>query len=219
MVRARPDPLAAALRTDGLDPALPAMSKAIRIPDQDAVLYQDSAQGVDIRGQSAGLPPELDRVYLTLFSAPPQLVSLQPEVDERLRLELQEYGLRLVNRISYAQAIINGEIRSLSLNRAETVTNLTDALFYSLILQVNVQIVQGSEPRFLEPREIREQLLVIDTNRFTSNIVVPLLLQWGTEHLAEAVIYGWQQNYAGATEMEYRILESTNESSLLTNRP
>ncbi len=215
----REDSTVKILPLDDITPRLPVMPGAIRLPEDDAVLYNNPAQGVNIKGQTAGLPPDLDRVYVTLFSAPVGLQYLQKELDERLQLRLQDYGLRMVNRISYAQAIVNGEIRNFDISRAENMTNLTDALFYSFILQVNVQIVKGQEPRFLEPRVITERLLVIDTNRFTSNEVVPILLDRGAQHLAEAVVYGWQQTYGEVKGQEFDVLEYTNESSLLTNRP
>ncbi len=204
---------------DELDGRLPVMPPAIQLPDEDAVLYQDAAARVNIKGQSAGLPDDMDLIYLTLFSAPPQLSSLQTELDQRLKLDLQDYGLRIVNRLSYAQAIVNGTIEHFAISRADSVTNIGDALMYSLIIKVQVQIIKGASPRFQEARSVSERFLVIGTNENLSNDVVPYMIAQASQHLSEAIVYGWQTFREGQTEFDYQILGNTNESYSYTNRP
>ena len=213
------DNRAASLKTDARLPFPPRLSSSLRQPASDTSLYSDTAKRINVEAGQSGLPPEVRRVYITLFSAPPSLLLIQQDIDRRLRIALEQSGLDVVDRIPDAQAIINGRIKDFSIQNGENVTNLSASLLYSMELEINVENRIDTSGNDGEFREVEDKILVVNTNQYLSNEVVPMLLDNSVRYLSEIILYGWQTEYSKKKDESYQILGEKDESSDTTNRP
>ena len=200
----------------------PRLSSSLQQPSADTSLYNNPAERINVEAGQVGLPPEIRRVYVTLFSAPPTLRFIQGEIDRRLKLALERSGLDVVSHIPFAQAVINGRIKDFSIKSGESVTNLSDSLIYSIELELNVE--NKTDSKSADFHNVEDRILVVNTNQYLSNVVVPMLLDDSIEYLSEIIFYGWQNKYSKEKGQSYQILgekdeSERNESSDFTNRP
>jgi len=207
----------APLKFDARPAFPPRLSSSLQQPSSDTSLYDNPVERINVEAGQSGLPPEIRRVYLTLFSAPPSLQFIQNEIDRRLKLALERSGLDMVTRIPFAQAVINGRIKGFSIKSGESVTNLSDSLLYSIELELNVEDKTDSQSGNFHT--VEDRILVVNTNQYLSNIVVSMLLDNSVKYLSEVILYGWQTEYSKKKGQSYQILGEKDETNNFTNRP
>jgi hypothetical protein len=188
------------------------------------VFYTSEEERIEVIGKSSGLLPNVKRVYVTLFTDFSETRdirwefdtrnTLQSEFDRRLGLELEARGLIVVPRMGLAQAIISGNIRTFDIYSADIITNV-DGLIYTM------KIDYSWDDRFNTIKEagrsIEERILVMNTNEYNTNRVMPIMVERMAQFTAEAIVDGWQSEYAGK-DGRYLILGAEDENNLSLDR-
>lgn len=172
---------------------------------------------VQIRGKTVGLKDIYRFVYLTSFSDYIGNFDYRKDFERNLGENLNRYGIVLVKNIRSAQAVVSGSLDSLVISTAERATNI-DGLIYTLRLGFSVN---DKDRNFIQMNKpILEQILVLDTNTYTTNEVLPLLIKNAAQHTAQAVYYGWQLEYSKTPDKITTLGVKTNaETNYSTNRP
>lgn len=170
--------------------------------------------GVRIEGHDAGIFDKYPRVYLTRFADFTGDVDVSRLFYDQLENSLKTYHLQLVKTIRSADAVVSGELLSLSIRNADTVTNI-DGDFYRLRLAYSVADDRG---RYLQrSRQVEEVLLVFDRESYPSNTTMPYFIEQAAQHTADAVYYGWQVEYSRSLKGS-AALGGTNATNSGTNR-
>lgn len=190
---------------------------------EKTVLYSSESERVEVIGKTSGLAENIKRVYITLFTdmsqqtnlvdVLPEGATLESEFDRLFRAELENNGFDIIDRMKYAQAIISGSIPTFDITDAQNETN-TDGLIYFLRIEYSVEDIENGITE--DSRIIEEKYLVVNTDSFDTNTVVPLILEKAVQHIAEAVIYGWAIDES--KNKKYEILGGYDETDNLTNR-
>lgn len=194
--------------------SLPEMPKDIIIPIKGSI-YESTIDRVQVEGFESGLPEGIRQVYLTLFTDHAHSVEIQRDFDIILKDKLTTHGLQIMNKIKYAQLLVSGSIDAFFIEDSRIVTNIS-GLIYTMKVTFSVQDISGS---FIQEKvSIEKSYLVVETNTYTSNIVIPMLVNLMATRTAEAIYYGWQlqfSQYSGKVD----IIGEYHENNLLTNRP
>jgi hypothetical protein len=153
-------------------------------------------------------------VYLTSFSDFTGNFDMQKDLQTSLAENLNRNGIVLVKNLKTAEAVVSGSLDSLVISAADRATNVS-GLIYTLSLTFSV--IDKNKNYMQMNKPILEQLLVLDTNTFDSNYVLPILVQNAGQHTAEAVYYGWQLEYS-KTPDKITTLGVAHETNSGTNR-
>ena len=194
--------------------SLPDMPKDIIIPIKGSI-YESTIDRVQVEGIESGLPEGVRQVYLSLFTDHAHSIDIQREFDSILKDKLTAQGLQIMNKIKYAQLLVSGSIDAFFIEDSRFVTNL-GGLIYTMKITFSVQDMTGNYIQ--EKVSIEKSYLVLQTNTYISNIVVPMLINQMAARTAEAIYYGWQlqfSQYNGKMD----VIGEYNESYLFTNRP
>lgn len=148
---------------------------------------------VQIKGKSVGLKDLYRYVYLSAFSDYIGNFDYRQDFERALVEELSKNGIVMVKNLRSAQAVVSGSLDSLVISTAERATNV-DGLIYTMRLSFSVN--DSSKNYIQMNKPILEQMLVLDTNTYETNDVIPLLIKSAALHTAEAVYYGWQLEYS-----------------------
>lgn len=168
---------------------------------------------VDIRGKSSGLPEKWKRVYLTIFADFIGDLKIQKDFDLLLQQQLNQFGLITVSKIPQADAVISGSLETLDISLADRATNIPGLLY---LLKVNYSVYNSDKSVLQKNQQIQDEILVVDTNAYLSNIVVDMLVQDTAKHTAEGIYYGWQLDYS-KTDTFIKTLGAKIESNYSTN--
>ena len=170
---------------------------------------------VQIRGKSVGLKGLYRFVYISSFSDFIGNFDYRRDFENALAENLSKNGVVRVKNIRSAQAVVSGSLDSLVISTAERATNI-DGLIYTLRLSFSVNDSGKNYIQMNKP--ILEQMLVLDTNTYESNDVIPLLLKNAAQHTAEAVYYGWQLEFSKTPDKITTLGEIHVETNHGTNR-
>ncbi|OHD55567.1 MAG: hypothetical protein A2014_12130 [Spirochaetes bacterium GWF1_49_6] len=194
--------------------SLPEMPKEILIPMKGNI-YESTIDRVQVEGIESGLPEGVQQVYLSLFIDHSHNVEIQRDFDKILKDKLTAYGLQIMNKIKYAQVVVSGSINTFFIEDSRLVTNIP-GLVYTMKVTYSVQDMEGNPVQ--ENKSIEQSYLVVDTNSYVSNMVVPQLVNLMATRTAEAIVYGWQLQFSQFNG-KVDILGEYHENGLLTNRP
>lgn len=168
--------------------SLPRLSDSI-YHETETVFYSDAEKGIDIVGRQSGIPQGVSKIYITLFTDYGGNLEVQRKFDTLLSQYLSGYGLELMSRIHHAEVVISGSINTFAILPAQVITNM-EGSFYQL--EVEYKVIESDGNVLQEGRSIEEQLLVADTNTYTTNKVIPYIVDIVAKQTAEAIYYGGQ---------------------------
>jgi len=197
-----------------MNKSLAVMPKDIIIPMKGSI-YESTIDRVQVEGIESGLPEGVRQVYLTLFTDHAHSVDIQRQFDIILKDKLTAHGLQIMNKIKHAQLLVSGSIDTFFIEDSRFITNI-GGLIYTMKVTFSVQDMTGNYIQ--EKVSIEKSYLVVETNTYISNIVVPMLVNLIATRTAEAIYYGWQlqfSQYSGKVD----VIGEYHESYLLTNRP
>jgi hypothetical protein len=170
---------------------------------------------VQISGKAVGVRDLYRFVYLSSFSDYIGSFDLQGDFQKSMTENLNRFGVVPVTKLRSAQAVVSGSLDSLVISSAERATNV-DGLIYTLRLTFSV--IDKDKNYLQMNRPVLEQILVLDTNTYESNDVIPVLVKNAGQHTAEAVYHGWQLEYS-KTPDKIMTLGVSRETNTGTNRP
>ncbi len=193
---------------------LPRLGDSLRLPRGNPVFYEDESRRINVEGQISGLPDDVRRLYILLFTDYAGDFQLQREFDRQLKLYLENLGVDAGAPLSEAQAIVGGTIASFNATDSRRVTNI-DGLVYTLKIDFNVARPSGQP--ISQQRGIEERLIVADTNAYTTNEIIPMMADSAAKHVAEAIRYGWQLSSEWSRQ-HTPVLGSIHDNDSSTNR-
>ena len=168
-----------------------------------------------LKNEIPGLPKGCKRVYLSLFSDFTTNYWVPREFDRRLKIYLQDWGLQVVDKLNYAQAVIEGKISMFLITPADKITNLERGLMY--LMKVDYSVWDAERKPVQQEKSIRMNILVTDKNKFLSNTVVMQIIDMSAKETANAVCFGWMGSMV-SKKWDLILSEDENESDYTTNR-
>ncbi len=175
-----------------------------------------SNKAIDIKGRNAGLSEEIKKVYVSYFTDYIGDYKIVRDFDRKLRYYTEQYGKVSVNKIQNAEAIVTGSLNTMKISRGEEFVTNIPSFHYLFIL--NYSVLNKDNSYIQKDRLIREEILVLDTNFFKENIVLPILIDNAARHTAEAIIFGWQLEYSKTSTNIFTLGSITNVTNYVTNR-
>ncbi len=153
------------------------------------MLYEDDGRRINVEGQVAGLPDDVNRLYVLFFTDYAGDYYMQREFDERLKYYLQNLGYDPDAPISDSQVVVGGAIREFAATDSRRLTNI-EGLIYTL--KIEFEITLKADGYRYPVRLVEERLIVADTNAITTNDVIPMMADTAARHVSEAIRYGHQ---------------------------
>lgn len=168
---------------------LPVLGDSLRLPRGNPVFYEDDGRRINVEGQASGLPDNVSRLYVMLFTDYAGDFFVQREFDRQLKNYLQNMGYDPDAGLADSQAVIGGSILEFAATDSRRVTNI-EGLIYTLKIEYEITLKANG---FRYPvRFIEERLIIADTNAYTTNEVIPMMADTAAQHASEAIRYGHQ---------------------------
>ncbi len=179
----------------------------------ERTIYKNEEFG--IVGKNAGLPDDIRKIYISYFTDFISNDQVITEFDKKLRFYIEQNNKEVVKKIKFSQAVILGSIDSFKISPGGKITNI-DSLYYLLILHYSV--LNNERKYYQKDRMIREEILVMDTNKYLYRDALSALVDNAAKHTAEAVLFGWQLEYSRTEKTIYTLGENQYETNNSTNR-
>ncbi len=168
---------------------------------------------VEIIGKEAGLPEYLKVLNFSIENKIGYEREFLVPFNNYLRFHIEKYGIKL------GREFLNAGFLDIKINSLNTKEMILETNFYHILyqLELNYSVFDEKTNSLQKNKQIKEYVVVFDTNKYKEDKVLNYLSELSAKHIAQAIKFGWQEDFS-KTDNKIIILGGIVETNIITNR-